>query len=113
MHLRLSRRQPVRKMRLRVKAGVAALVGAPARAELRMHRAERIQHGVLMVSFLTLVWTGFALRYPDEFWAYPLVMWEGSWPVRGMVHRTAGAVMIATAIAHVVTLVVNRKLREH
>jgi predicted CXXCH cytochrome family protein len=103
----------VRKMRLRVKAGVAALVGAPARAELRMHRAERIQHGVLMVSFLTLVWTGFALRYPDEFWAYPLVMWEGSWPVRGMVHRTAGAVMIATAIAHVVTLVVNRKLREH
>jgi cytochrome b subunit of formate dehydrogenase len=78
-----------------------------------MHRAERIQHGLLIVSFLTLVWTGFALRYPSQFWAYPLVVWEGSWPVRGMVHRIAGVVMLATSVVHVITLVTNRKLREH
>jgi cytochrome b subunit of formate dehydrogenase len=59
------------------------------------------------------VWTGFALRYPDEFWAYPLVMWEGSWPVRGIVHRISGVVMIATAVVHAATLIANRKLREH
>jgi cytochrome b subunit of formate dehydrogenase len=81
--------------------------------EKRMHRAERIQHGLLILSFMTLVWTGFALRYPDALWAYPLVVWEGSWPVRGVVHRIAGVVMIATSVVHVVTLVVNRKLREH
>jgi cytochrome b subunit of formate dehydrogenase/nitrate/TMAO reductase-like tetraheme cytochrome c subunit len=103
----------VRKMLYQAKAGVAAAVARPARLELRMHRAERAQHGLLIVSFLTLVWTGFALRYPDQFWAYPLVMWEGRWPVRGIVHRVAGTVMIATAVVHVATLIVNRKLRQH
>jgi cytochrome b subunit of formate dehydrogenase len=68
---------------------------------------------LLIVSFVTLVWTGFALRYPSRFWAYPLVMWEGTWPVRGIVHRVAGVVMIATAIAHVLTLIANHKLRGH
>ena len=85
----------------------------PVPLELRMHGLERVQHGLLVVSFAVLVWTGFALRSPDSFWAYPLVMWESSWPVRGYLHRIAGAVMLATAIFHVVTLVVNRKLREH
>ena len=103
----------LRKTQRRVRAGAAALLASPMLMEKRMHRAERIQHGLLVVSFLTMVWTGFALRYPDEFWAYPLVMWEGSWPVRGIVHRIAGVVMIATSIVHVATLIANRKLREH
>jgi predicted CXXCH cytochrome family protein len=103
----------VRKTRTQLQARTAAVAARPANLELRMHRAERIQHGLLIVSFLTLVWTGFALRSPDQFWAYPLVMWEGSWPVRGIVHRIAGVVMLATAIVHVMTLVANPKLREH
>src|ERR1035437_7661133 len=37
--------------------------------ELRMLPFERIQHAVLAISFLTLVWTGFALKYPDQWWA--------------------------------------------
>jgi cytochrome b subunit of formate dehydrogenase len=103
----------LRKTRLQVRAGVAAVAARPAHLELRMHRAERIQHGLLIASFLTLVWTGFALRYPSQFWAYPLVMWEGSWPVRGIVHRIAAIVLIATSVVHVITLIVNRKLRQH
>jgi cytochrome b subunit of formate dehydrogenase len=96
-----------------VRAGAAPFVVRPHSVELRMHRAERIQHGLLVVSFLILVWTGFALRYPNQFWAYPLVMWEASWPVRGIVHRIAAVVLIATSILHVITLVANRRLREH
>jgi cytochrome b subunit of formate dehydrogenase len=103
----------VRKTRQQARAGMAAVVARAANLEHRMHRAERIQHGLLVVSFLTLVWTGFALRYPAEFWAYPLVIWEGSWPVRGIVHRIAGVVMLATAVVHVLTLIANRKLRGH
>ncbi len=103
----------VRKMQTRIRSGAAALLAKPAAMEKRMYCAERIQHGLLIVSFMTLVWTGFALRYPDKFWAYPLVMWEGSWPVRGIVHRIAGVVMIATSIVHVITLIANHKLREH
>jgi cytochrome b subunit of formate dehydrogenase len=104
----------VRKTRLHAGARLAsALPARPVNLELRMHRAERIQHGLLIASFVTLVWTGFALRYPGQFWAYPLVMWEESWPVRGYLHRIAAAVMLATAVAHLITLVTNRKLREH
>jgi cytochrome b subunit of formate dehydrogenase len=103
----------VRKLRMLLNARMLAVAARPMNLELRMHRAERIQHALLIVSFVTLVWTGFALRYPSRFWAYPLVMWEGSWPVRGIVHRIAGVVMIATAVAHVLTLATNRKLREH
>lgn len=105
----------VRKMRGHVRAH-ADLVMAGAESpprEMRMFRLERVQHGLLILSFGTLAWTGFALRNPDAFWAYPLVVWEGAWPVRGYVHRIAGAVMIATALYHVVTLVWIRKLRAH
>ena len=34
------------------------------RASVRMLPFERVQHAVLAISFLTLVWTGFALKYP-------------------------------------------------
>jgi cytochrome b subunit of formate dehydrogenase/nitrate/TMAO reductase-like tetraheme cytochrome c subunit len=103
----------VRKTRLQASARMAVAAVRPMNLEMRMHRAERIQHGLLIVSFLTLAWTGFALRYPGQFWAYPLVMWEGSWPVRGIVHRIAGVVMITTSVVHVFTLIANRRLREH
>lgn len=103
----------LRKIQQRARAGAATLLAAPLAMEKRMHRAERMQHGLLILSFLTLVWTGFALRHPDAFWAYPLVVWEGSWPVRGIVHRIAGVVMAATSVVHVVTLIVSSKLRAH
>lgn len=79
----------------------------------RMHRAERIQHGSMAVSFIVLTWTGFALHYPDAWWSTPLLRWESSWPVRGVLHRAAGAVLIGVAVVHVITLIVNRSLRHH
>jgi cytochrome b subunit of formate dehydrogenase/nitrate/TMAO reductase-like tetraheme cytochrome c subunit len=83
------------------------------RREFRMHAFERVQHGLLVVSFGVLVWTGFALKYPGEWWARPLVMWESSWPVRGVVHRVAAAAMIVVSLAHVVSLIASRRLRDH
>lgn len=86
---------------------------AVAGRELRMLPWERIQHALLAVSFCVLVWTGFALKYPDEWWSRLLLMGEGSWPVRGVVHRIAAVVMVAVSIIHVITLAANRKLRHH
>ena len=100
----------LRKTRTRFQAGAVAT--APA-MELRMLPTERIQHLLLAVSFLLLTWTGFALKFPDQFWAYPLVVWESSWPVRGVLHRIAGAVFLATAAVHVATLLYSPRLREH
>lgn len=83
------------------------------KAHVRMHRMERIQHMLLAVSFIALAYTGFALHYPDHWWARPIVAFEGNYPLRGAVHRTAGVILIATSILHLVTLIVNRVLREH
>ncbi len=81
--------------------------------EVRMYPFERIQHALLATSFIVLCWTGFALKYPDQFWAKPLVMWEQYFPVRGVVHRVAAGVMIACSLIHVLSLISSRMLREH
>ena len=81
--------------------------------ELRMLPFERVQHAVLALSFLTLVWTGFALKYPDQWWARPLLLMEGTHPIRSLIHRIAAGVFMAITVTHLVSLIVSRKLREH
>ena len=77
----------------------------------RMTVNERWQHGLLLASFFVLVWTGFALRYPESFWAQPLVAWESRWPVRAWVHRGAAIVMLAAAVLHLLYLATNPAAR--
>ena len=86
-------------------------IGDPA--FFRMYRLERVQHALLMLSFTVLVWTGFALVYPDQWWARPLVAWEGHWPVRSTVHRIAGTLLILLAVFHCVSLLASDRLRSH
>ncbi|HWB99719.1 MAG TPA: cytochrome b/b6 domain-containing protein, partial [Bryobacteraceae bacterium] len=85
----------------------------PARPNLRMLPFERVQHGLLTLSFCLLAWTGFALKYPDQWWARPLLLWEGSQPLRGIIHRVAAVVFIGVAVTHLVSLIVNKALRRH
>jgi len=81
--------------------------------EVRMLGFERVQHIVLVVSFVTLVWTGFALKYPDQWWARPLLVWEGARSMRSLIHRIAAVVFIAVSVTHLISLIVSRKLRDH
>jgi cytochrome b subunit of formate dehydrogenase len=78
--------------------------------QVRMYPFERIQHALLVVSFAVLVWTGFALKYPEQWWARPLLVTEH---LRGIVHRTAGAVMIGVSVMHFISLITSRRLRVH
>jgi cytochrome b subunit of formate dehydrogenase len=105
----------LRKLRkLRLAAVPVAVTHIPAAAgEIRMYPWERAQHALLAVSFIVLVWSGFALKYPTQWWALPLVSFESQWPLRGTIHRVAGAVMIAVSVLHVMTLIVSRSLRNH
>lgn len=80
---------------------------------VRMYGFERIEHALMASSFLTLVWTGFALKYPGQWWAWPLVAWEQHFPVRGTVHRAAAVVFLVVAVMHIVSLVTSRRLRDH
>jgi cytochrome b subunit of formate dehydrogenase len=105
----------IRKLiRLRLRPAAVPSGFAPrGRPEMRMFAAERIQHGLLAISFFVLVWTGFALKYPDQWWARPLVAYEGSWPVRGTIHRIAAGIMMAVSVFHAGSLVGSRRLRDH
>jgi cytochrome b subunit of formate dehydrogenase len=91
---------------------IAPVFGTGPR-ELRLLPFERVLHYALGLSFLTLVWTGFALKYPDQWWARPLLLLEGARSVRSLVHRTAAVIFLATAVAHVFSLIVSRRLRHH
>jgi len=75
---------------------------------LRMNLWFRLAHWGIMASFPTLVVTGFALKYPDSWWAKPLLMWESNEGVRGGLHRTAAVVLIAATLFHIVHLAMKR-----
>jgi cytochrome b subunit of formate dehydrogenase len=72
------------------------------RLYLRMSLGERIQHGALLLSFLTLVLTGFALRFPDAWWVAPVMKLSPLvFNLRGVIHRIAAVVMVVAGIYHV------------
>jgi len=77
----------------------------------RMSLGFRIAHIMLLASFLTLVWSGFALKYPDGIWAQPLLAWEARFGFRGWLHRGAALVMLAAFGYHIVHLVLSRRAR--
>ena len=106
----------IRKLiRARFRAVVARRGAAPlpGHSEMRMLPFERLQHAVTALSFIVLVWTGFALKYPDTWWARPLLLLEGKYSMRSLIHRVAAAVFIAVTVTHLASLIVSRKLRAH
>lgn len=59
---------------------------------------EVVNHFFLVLSFTTLVITGFALKFPDAFWVQVL-SWVGLHEaLRGIIHRIAGVVLIFQGI---------------
>lgn len=73
---------------------------------------ERVQHVLLLASFIVLVVTGFALKFPQSFWAAPIVRWEGSLALRGLLHRIAAVVLMGAAVYHVIYLIALKSGRQ-
>ena len=76
---------------------------------VRMTVNQRWQHLVLLSSFIVLVLTGFALKFPDSWLADLLAMGEH---VRSIVHRVAGVVLIGAGIYHLFYLASTREGRK-
>ncbi len=74
----------------------------------RMTVNQRWQHLILLSSFIVLVITGFALKFPDTWFAHTLGMGEN---LRGIIHRIAGVVLIGAGIYHVFYLAIAREGR--
>ena len=74
------------------------LARAQERTVTRMSQDQRWQHLVLLTSFIVLVITGFALKFPDSIFAAMLAYSE---PLRRIGHRIAGVVLLAVGAYHV------------
>jgi len=85
---------------------------AASAAVRRFDRAQLIQHGALALSFVALVITGFALRFPDAFWVQALTALGMNEAVRGVLHRACGVVLVALSLFHVVYVLASRAGRE-
>ncbi len=70
---------------------------AASSAVQRMSLNERLQHGVLLIAFATLAYTGFALKFPHVWWARPF-MGRVDW--RRLGHRGAAVVFCLLAGYH-------------
>jgi len=77
----------------------------------RMPRVLRWQHGLVMLSFPVLAYTGFALTYPEGWWARPLLAWETRLGLRGLLHRGAAIVILSAMFWHFVNLLVSPTAR--
>jgi len=78
---------------------------AEQRLVIRMSRNQRFQHMLLFISFLVLVLTGFALKFPDSWFAALLGMSER---VRGITHRVAAVVLIGVGTYHLFYIIFSR-----
>jgi len=80
----------------------APLASHPPRLFLRLSRTERVQHGLLALSFSMLVFTGFMLKFPDAWWVVALRSLVGSslFDLRGILHRAAAIVMVGASLYH-------------
>jgi cytochrome b subunit of formate dehydrogenase len=75
------------------------------RLVVRMSLHQRWQHVLLFTSFIVLVITGFALKFPDSWFAMLLGMGE---KVRGITHRVAGVVLIGVGAYHLVYVALTK-----
>jgi cytochrome b subunit of formate dehydrogenase len=77
----------------------------------RMWADEVWQHTLLMVSFIVLVITGFALRYGNSWFASLLFGWDNGFTARGIIHRVAAVVMVIASLWHLLYLFTRRGKR--
>jgi len=74
-----------------------------------------LQHSVLLISFVFLVVTGFALRFSDSWWSLVLFGREGGFPLRNLIHRISAVILVLLSIAHLFYLrgVRGREFMQH
>ncbi|MBI5094565.1 MAG: cytochrome b/b6 domain-containing protein [Candidatus Hydrogenedentes bacterium] len=78
----------------------------------RFNSSQTIGHFVLAVTFITLAISGFALRYPNSWFAHVFFMGGDTSDARGLVHRVAGVVLIGITVLNAVYSVFWKRGRQ-
>ena len=80
--------------------------------EMRLTKWLRIQHYILMATFVLLAYTGFVHKFPDAVFSWPFrAGGDTGSAIRGLIHRIAGWTFIVLFIVHGTSLVLTRKGR--
>jgi len=77
----------------------------------RLSRPFRVAHGLAALSFILLVFTGFALKYPESWWAGLLQLGGQEGELRGLLHRIAAVGLIGACFFHFAHLAVSARAR--
>ncbi len=79
---------------------------------LRMTLDERIQHLALTVSFITLVITGFMLKFPDAWWVSHIRdLSSDAFEYRSILHRIAAVIMVTASVYHLYYILITKRGR--
>lgn len=73
----------------------------------RFNLHERLQHWIMIGTFVVLALTGLPLKFPEASWAGPLYSVFGGMAVARVIHRVAGVLMTADFVYHVIYLAVK------
>ncbi len=71
---------------------------------------ERLEHVFLLVSFIALAYSGFAIKWPKEWWAAPF-QWLGGETFRGNFHRFFAIIFVVLSIEHTVRVILKPRGR--
>jgi len=86
----------------------AAAKKRETRQIVRLTANQRVQHWLLLTSFIALVLSGFALQYPDSWLASML---GGSEYLRRIIHRVAAVIMLVVGVYHLAYLGISKEGR--
>jgi cytochrome b subunit of formate dehydrogenase len=85
---------------------IRQIVNSMRKPQVRRMRTHEVwQHTFLMLSFMILAISGFALRFHNSWISSLFFGWEGGFAIRGLVHRIAAVIFIASVIWHAVFLI--------
>ncbi len=73
----------------------------------RMSVHERLQHWVMAIPFMVLVYTGMPIKFAEEPWAEQMVQFIGGLSVARTLHRLAGALLLLVFVYHLGYLLVK------
>ena len=100
------------RRRLRIRHGLEYEEPPGKTRYLRMTVGERVQHLLLMLSFVVLVITGFMLHYPDAWWVAGLRrISDNLFDLRNKMHRIAAVIMVLASLWHIGYLTISRRGR--
>jgi cytochrome b subunit of formate dehydrogenase len=87
-----------------------APVQVDAKEYARFTRLNRVQHVVMIVSFMSLAMTGLTLKFSYTAWASTVSRLLGGFESAGYIHRVAALLMIGVFVSHIADLVHRKRL---